>query len=273
MAEKRKVLAVACLFSLSSNKHLVLLLISSLVLAITGLIFISINILDSSAGYGYAKNSFENSININSWTIPNNESIHGIIYSELFNYTIIKTLASYYVESLCLRSTILFGVFLFFISSVIPVIFIDTHNSSETKYVMIIHSGSKISYFDINTIVSIITVLPLFFSSLMAYFVFFSWISPEIIYRTIIFIMVTCILPAISSIGLYMATSSKEISFFYGAYVPILAIILPDKINYYFPLTKLIYRPDIYSVFFSILPYLALYFLMALAYHMRGGIK
>ncbi len=272
MAEKRKVLAVACLFSLSSNKYMVLLL-SSLVLAITGLIFTSINILDSSAGYGYAKNSFENSININSWTIPNNESIHGIIYSELFNYTTIKTLASYYVESLCLRNTILFGVFLFLISTIVPVIIIDTYNSSETKYIMIIHSGSKISYFGINTIVSIIIILPLLFGSSMAYFVFFSWISPEIIYRTIIFVIMTCILPAISSIGLYMATSSKEISFFYGAYIPMLTIILPDKINYYFPLIKLIYRPDIYSVFFSILPYLALYFLTALAYHMRGGIK
>lgn len=272
MAEKKKVLVTTYFYCISSNKYL-LLLISFIVISLGGLVLITINVVDSTAGYGYAKNNFENSININSWIIPNNESVYRIISSEIFNYTTIKTLTSYYVSSVSLQYILLFGVFLFLLSSVLPAIVIDTYNSSETKYSLIVLSGGKAAYFGVSTIVSTVLILPLVLSTLIAYTLFFNWISPDLVRRALAFIVATCILSTISSTGLYMATASKELSFFYGAYVPLLTIILPGKMNYYFPLTNLVTCSNTYSWFFSILPYIIIYVLSALAYVVRGGIK
>ncbi|GEM_PF-4527506 len=269
---KKKVLATAYFYSVSSNKYLVLL-ISFIVISLVGVILITVNVMNSSTGYGYAKNNLETSININSWTIPNNESAYRIISSDIFNYTAIKMLASYYVASLSIQYTLLYGVFIFLLSAVLPVAIIDTYNSSETKYIMITHSGGKTTYFGINTIVSVILTLPFILVSIIAYSLFFSWISSDLVSRCIGFIMATCILSTISSTGIYMATGSKELSFFYGAYVPLLTIILPGKMNYYFPLVRLATSSNIYAWIFSILPYIVLYVLSALTYTLRGGIK
>jgi len=263
----KKTLLILYYFQASSNEYLIVLMVF-LSISFLSLYLLQHELLYSMHGFAYPSNDIESTLQINTWTLPNNEDYWKILNSSLFNYTMFKTIVLTFAEKRVLESTLQYSLLIHLSSVIIPIIPLARIYKSEAIYIVRSRTKGKIHLSLLATLSSIILILPFIVSVILMYNFLLSWLITSNIWRLNLYIVAVSLTSASISTMIFLATRREEVSYFYGFTIPLLMLFGPEHIELYFPIGRLIID---YSPLY-LTPYLVLYALLVCIYCRREGV-